>query len=152
MKCAWPTSRLVAVGIITLSGLLPAILSCGPRDLTREEAKHLLDSDPHFTPSASLMYNLHVSVYGSAGCEAPADGKFPRTVEKVTGITIPPASQATQRIVEFSWTWNLTSLSPATVKCLQPGSGGQATALFQLYDDGWRVVEVTCPWCSNGAG
>ena len=138
------------------TSLLLLIISCGPKDLTREEAKRILDSDPHFTPVQSLMHRIHVLAGTTAtACDnkpwpPPNDAAYPRVVTEVTGITMPAAGETGRRIVEFKWEWMQEKLSPDLARCLFP-SPKPATAVFQLYDDGWRVVEVTCPWCSSGA-
>ena len=141
---------------LATSLLLMLIVACGPRDLTREEAKKILDDDPHFTPAQSLIHRLHVEAGTTAtACDGhpwppPADAAYPRVVTQITGITVPGSGESGRRIVEFTWDWKQAELAPEIARCL-PSAPNPATAVFQLYDDGWRVVEVTCPWCSNGA-
>jgi hypothetical protein len=128
--------------ILGLAILLAA--SCGGRELTRPDAKRLLDADAHFTPAKSVLHRLMIEAYGRKYCDSPPGDNFPRSVDAITGITT-PASAQNQRIVEFRWSWKVAYLSPERAKCLSLPGPNQATAVFQLYDDGWRVIEVTCP-------
>ena len=61
-----------------------------------------------------------------------------RTVAKVTGIA--PGAEGNHSLAHFVWT--MTPTAQAMALDLANVYGGQGTAGFQRYDDGWRVTDM----------
>ena len=140
----------VARGPIVCPLVLSIALSCGPGDLTRERAKAILNADSHFTPAQSVEHRLanqfvHAQCANSGhGWPLPKDAEYPRVVVDVTGITM-NHGEPNQRLVEFTCDWKVDAVPPPVADCLLRFSQRwPGKAVFQLYDDGWRVVEASC--------
>lgn len=58
-------------------------------------------------------------------------------VVDVTGIT--SAGSLNEKIVELTWKYDFSALSRAVEDAIQPPINS-GTAIFRLYDDGWRIV------------
>lgn len=64
-----------------------------------------------------------------------------RAIDEVTGIRTEGPTESKQAVAEFSWHWEATEGGRLLSKA--PPSGQQKTeALFQEYDDGWRVTQI----------
>jgi hypothetical protein len=62
-----------------------------------------------------------------------------RKLDSVTGIHPETASTGDTEVVEFAWHWELSEAGRTLPR--SPDSGAhQAQALFQRYDDGWRMT------------
>jgi len=158
-----------ARGPIVCLLVLSIALSCGPGDLSREDAKSILNADKHFTPAIDISVSAH-DEDAQAKCpgyvhELLSNSAQPRFVEEVTGITT-DQNKSNQRYVEFTCGWKVTpvsldsaaeltkilnkkvdAISPALADCLAKvlnEGHSHGKAVFQLYDDGWRVVAATC--------
>jgi hypothetical protein len=126
---------------VFLGGLL-VLAGCRSRNLSREEAKAILDASPLFTPAQNVFRDLYVhasSIPGVPSCPWPKGPTFPRVVDAVTGLgELSPS----ERTVEFSWAWDLSKYSKETAACFWSGPIPGGRAIVRRYDDGWRVVEV----------
>lgn len=142
---------------------------CAPADLSRENARSILDASERFTPAIDVYVSAH-DEDAQAKCpgyvhELLSNSAQPRFVEEVTGITS-DQNKSNRRYVEFTCGWKVTpvsadsaaeltkmlnkkqdAISPALADCLAKvlnEGHSHGKAVFQLYDDGWRVVAATC--------
>lgn len=129
MKSAW----LVAAGLL--------FISCDSKDLSRDEAKVLIDQAQATVNMRSQMSHQVESTPDRCNWSSPYAGDYPLVVEQVTGIA---TLGEDQRKVTFTWVWKWDSLTESMQKCLgEPPPALPGTALFRLYDDGWRVEHVS---------
>jgi hypothetical protein len=61
---------------------------------------------------------------------------------EVTGIATSEGGRTAQ--VEFTWSWAPTAQAKLLPKKVPSNALQGCTAYFQLYDDGWRIVEPFC--------
>jgi hypothetical protein len=123
--------RQMAIILLCWSVSLPILAGCAGAhgDLTREDAKQIINEAPLFTPGQSYKHNLDAMVVGIPGakpCAWPSgENRFPREVLEVTGI----ATEGTDlRRVEFNWDWQRAKASPAAAKCLSSPAPKPAVA------------------------
>lgn len=63
-----------------------------------------------------------------------------REIIEVTGISKPSGIEENESVVQFSWRWRPSNEIGNEMKLDEKNYSG--AALFQKYDDGWRIVRI----------
>lgn len=125
--------RFFAVCVVIFLGAFSnpnTACSNSPKDLTRSHAKELIEGDKYFTLRMGYMK---------------------KQVVEVTGISHGGPSFGGNRLVKFSWRFDLTGLTEKIIKEYvgygysgprQVGKLHEAKAFMQLYDSGWQIDNI----------
>lgn len=141
--------------------------------LSRTEASRAIEKHPDFAVMKSISNATHSSfdravadgiwVNSRAGWEPTPLGRqyftsvsmlkmtlakpLHRAVVAVTGIT--ESSITKHKIVEFTWRFTDLTRSLATYTGATTGDHS-GSAIFSLYDDGWRIIDLDCGSVRSG--
>lgn len=153
-------SRSVALGVLNSSakftpagpdfGLTPQQVSCGLKSglWVPGKAKPLvafyLGVAPYILTSKgrAVITEIAPNVAYPSGAQGTLAVRR-RTAIEITGISDYQSDSYRGKQVDFTWRWNADDMPDSLRACFPTAlSTHHGTALFRLYDDGWRVEQI----------